>query len=204
MMSPDLFPSDVEEVEVEEGLLLPKQAEIVHYVNNDEMLSAYIAYQQSREEAAAQGLPDPILPRFLGECFLKICHRTAYKYNFINYSFRDEMISDAIENCMAGCNTFDHKRGKYIFSYYTTVAWNAFIRRIQKEEKQSRLKGRIIADLDIDSIVTQEHDNGEYQAEFVEYMKQATDYKYAFEREEKPASKVEVVEHENALVFDDD
>jgi hypothetical protein len=182
---------------------LPEQVEAIHYVDNDEMLAKYIEYQKKRAEAIASGKPEPVLTRYLGECILKICHRTAYKYNFINYSFRDEMISDAIENCIRGINSFDHTRSKYIFSYYTTTAWNAFVRRIQREAKQSAIKGRIISELDVDSIVTQEHDNGEYQADFVEYMKQASDFKLAHDKKAKPLDEeVEQLEFENALIFD--
>jgi hypothetical protein len=179
--------------------------EKVHYVNNDEMLAAWMVFQADRKAAAEQGKPEPVVPRFLAECLLKICHRTAYKYNFINYSFRDEMISDAIENCLRGINTFDPTTSKYIFSYYTTAAWNAFIRRIQKEAKEAAIKGKIIAEMDLDSIVRQEHDNGEYQTNFVEYMKQAQDYREAHERKGKIEFKEKAVPvHENALVFDEE
>src|SRR6185312_2016089 len=66
--------------------------EKVHYVNNDEMLAAWLVYQEDRKKAQAEGKPDPVVPRFLADCILKICNHTAYKHNFINYSFRDEMI----------------------------------------------------------------------------------------------------------------
>jgi hypothetical protein len=178
----------------------------VHYVDNDEMLAAWMAYQEDRKKAAAEGRDDPVVPRYLAECILKICHRTAYKYNFINYSYRDEMVSDAIENCLRGINTFNPATSKYIFSYYTTAAWNAFIRRIQREENQSAIKGKIICELDVDSIVRQEHDNGEYQTNYVEYMKQAQDYREAHEERKKKSALSEKPTpiHENALIFDDE
>jgi hypothetical protein len=178
--------------------------EKVHYVDNDEMLAAWMVFQADRKACAEAGKPEPVVPRYIAECILKICHRTAYKHNFINYSFRDEMISDAIENCLRGINTFNPNLSKYIFSYYTTAAWNAFVRRIQREAKESAIKGKIIAEMDIDNLVRQEHDNGEYQTNLVEYMKQAQDYREAHEKrglvsvEEKPEP-----QHENAIVFDD-
>lgn len=189
----------------DDDVILPESVEKAHYVDNDEMLAAYKVYKFDRQAKIDAGLPEPVVPRYLAECLLKICHRTAYKWNFINYSFRDEMISDAIENCVRGINSFDHENGKYIFSYYTTTAWNAFVRRIQKEAKQSAIKGKLIAELDTDSLVRQEHDNGEYQTDFIEYMKQAADYREAHERKGKISEKekAELV-HENALVFDEE
>jgi hypothetical protein len=181
------------------------QPEKAHYVDNDEMLAAWLAFQDDRKKAEAEGKPEPVVPRYLAECILKICHRTAYKYNFINYSYRDEMILDAIENCLRGINTFDPERSKYIFSYYTTAAWNAFIRRIQKEAKEAAIKGKMICQMDIDDLVRQEHDNGEFQTNLIEYMKQAHDFREAHEKR----GKVELKEKpmpvaENALVFDDE
>lgn len=188
-----------------EEVILPEAVEKAHYVDNDEMLAAYKVYKLDRQAKIDAGLPEPVVPRYLAECLLKICHRTAYKWNFINYSFRDEMISDAIENCVRGINSFDHVNGKYIFSYYTTAAWNAFVRRIQKEAKQSAIKGRIIAEMDTDSLVRQEHDNGEFQTDFIEYMKQAADYREAHEKKGETSLKIKPVsEHENALVFDEE
>lgn len=178
----------------------------VHYVDNDEMLAAWIAYQDDRKKAAEAGKPDPVVPRFLAECILKICYRTSYKHNFINYSFRDEMVSDAIENCLRGINTFDPSKSKYIFSYYTTAAWHAFIRRIQKEENEAAVKGKIICEMDIDDIVRQEHDNGEYQTNLVEYMKQANDYRDAHEERKKKTTRLKetvIEEHENEIIFDE-
>lgn len=179
--------------------------EKVHYVDNEEMLAAYIEYQARRKTAIAAGEPEPVLTRYLGECILKICRHTAYKYNFINYSFRDEMISDAIENCLRGINSFDPEKSKYIFSYYTTTAWHAFVRRIQKEAKEAAIKGKMIAEMDIDTLVTQEHDNGDYQTNLVEYMKQAQDYRSAHEHrmKSKPKTGKDLPVHENALEFED-
>lgn len=200
------FPMSESELSDYEASLpdLPEVVESVHYVDNKEMLDAYIKYQEQRKKANEAGLPDPVLPRFLGECILNICRRTAYKHNFINYSFRDEMISDAIENCIRGINTFNPETTSSIFSYYTTAAFNSFRRRIQREATESAIRGKIISELDIDSLVTQEHDNGEFQTDFVEYMKQAHDHRLAYEKKEKDKDKEEkeVEEFPNALVFD--
>lgn len=181
---------------------LPEVREKVHYVDNGEMLASYIAFQEKRKEHKEKGLPEPEIPRFLCECLMKICHRTAYKYNFINYSYKEEMILDAIENCIKGINMFNYEKYSNIFSYYTTAAWHSFVRRIKFEEKEARIKGKIISDLDIDSIVTQEHDNGDFQAEFVEYMKSASDFRAAHDKHQfKTLSKED---KSDAVVLDDD
>jgi hypothetical protein len=71
-----------------------------HYINNQDFLAALIAYRSSVEAAKANDEERPRVPEYIGECFLKIARHLSYKSNFINYSFKDEMISDAIENCL--------------------------------------------------------------------------------------------------------
>lgn len=185
---------------------IPEAPAKVHYVDNDEMLAAYIVFQEKRKEHKEKGLPEPEIPRYICECLMKICHHTAYKYNFINYSFREEMILDAIENCIKGVNMFDVNR-KYIFSYYTTAAWNSFVRRIKLEERQSRIKGKLISEMDVETLVVQEHDNGDFQIDYANYMKEAGDYTASHEKHYKSLSKEDKDEtlmgDDNALVFDE-
>lgn len=112
----------------------------VHYVNNRQLWETFVEYRAACAEAEANGKPLPQLPKYIGEAFMLICSKLGYKYNFINYSYRDEMVGDAIENCVAAAHNFDPNKSSNPFAYFTQVAWNAFVRRITKEKKQAYVK----------------------------------------------------------------
>lgn len=111
-----------------------------HYINNADFLQALIDYKKSCIEAAEKGKPDPRVPNYIGECFLKISEHLARKPNFISYSFKEEMISDGIENCVMYFRNFDPEKSKNPFAYFTQIVYYAFLRRIDREKKQLYLK----------------------------------------------------------------
>ena len=150
-----------------------------HYINNAEFLAALVDHRTRVQEARAQGLDTPQISNYIGDCFIKIARHLSYKSNFINYSYRDEMISDAIENCLAVVDNFDPAKSKNPFAYFTQITFYAFVRRIQREKKQMTTKFRYIDQLDLSELVTQDHDNGEFQNQFLEYLKtQLDNYDY--------------------------
>lgn len=114
-----------------------------HYVNNKEFHESLIVYKKKVEEAKLKGLPNPRIPDYLGECFLKIATHLSYRPNFVNYMFREDMISDGIENCVQYINNFDTNRSNP-FAYFTQIVYYAFLRRISKEKKQIEIKEKII------------------------------------------------------------
>ena len=158
-----------------------KQAASTHYINNQDFLAALIAYRDGVEQAPANNEERPRVPEYIGECFLKIARHLSYKSNFINYSFKDEMISDAIENCLSVVSNFDPAKSKNPFAYFTQITFYAFVRRIQREKKQLQTKYRYIDQLDLNELITQEHDNGEFQNQFLDYLKNQIDG-YDYER----------------------
>ena len=111
-----------------------------HYVNNKEFLAAIIDYKDEIIIAEKRGLPKPVIPRYIGECFLKIATHLSYRPNFINYTYRDEMICDAIENCIQYIGNFNTEKSNNAFAYVTQICYYAFLRRIQKEKKQLYIK----------------------------------------------------------------
>ena len=111
-----------------------------HYVDNQRFLEEMTKYQQERKEAKDKGLDDPMCPEYIGECFMKIANRLSYRPNFINYAFRDDMISDGIENCVQYMSNFNPEKSKNPFAYFTQIIYYAFVRRIQKEKKQLYIK----------------------------------------------------------------
>jgi len=115
-----------------------------HYVNNQDFLEALIVYKTKCEKAEASGKPRPVIPRYIGECFLKIANRLSFKPNFVNYTYRDDMISDGIENCVQYISNFNPEKSKNPFAYFTQIIYYAFLRRIQKENKQQEIKNKIL------------------------------------------------------------
>ena len=115
-----------------------------HYVNNKEFLAALIKLREDREIAEIQGKEKPRIPRYIGECFLKIATHLSFKPNFVNYKFKEDMISDGIENCVQYIHNFNPEKSQNPFAYFTQIIHYAFLRRIQKEKKQLEIKNKIL------------------------------------------------------------
>ena len=111
-----------------------------HYVNNVDFLKALIEYKEKCVLAEKEKKPEPPIPNYIGECFLKIADHLSRKPNFISYSFRDEMIADGIENCLMYFKNFDPDKSANPFAYFTQIIYYAFLRRIMKEKKQLYVK----------------------------------------------------------------
>ena len=111
-----------------------------HYVDNQRFLEEISEYQAKRLEDKEKDSESPPCPEYIGECFMKIAQRLSYRPNFINYAFRDDMISDGIENCVQYMNNFNPEKSKNPFAYFTQIIYYAFVRRIQKEKKQLYIK----------------------------------------------------------------
>ena len=124
-----------------------------HYVNNKELLAALIDYRAQVAVAETKGLTKPRISNYLGECFLKIATHLSYKPNFVNYMFRDDMISDGIENCVQYIHNFNPAKSKNPFAYFTQIIHYAFLRRIQKEKKQLEIKTKIIEKTGYDEVM---------------------------------------------------
>ena len=125
-----------------------------HYVNNKELLEALIVYREKVAIAKEKELPKPRITNYLGSCFLKIATHLSYKPNFVNYMFRDDMISDGIENCVQYIHNFDPEKSRNPFAYFTQIIHYAFLRRIQKEKKQLDIKTKIIERSGFDEVMT--------------------------------------------------
>ena len=123
---------------------MAKRKRSEHYVNNKEFLAALIKYAEDKEIALLQDKPKPVIPRYIGECFLKIATHLSYKPNFVNYMYKDDMVCDGIENCVQYIHNFNPEKSKNPFAYFTQIIHSAFLRRIQKEKKQLEIKNKIL------------------------------------------------------------
>jgi hypothetical protein len=132
--------------------VMTKRKRSVHYVNNKDFLAALIDYRETVKIAEIRDLPKPRIPNYLGECFLKIATHLSFKPNFVNYIFKDDMISDGIENCVQYIHNFDPAKSQNPFAYFTQIIHYAFLRRIQKEKKQLEIKSKILEKTGFDEV----------------------------------------------------
>lgn len=161
-----------------------------HYVNNAEMLEAIKKYKADILEARANGKEDPRIPEYIGECILKIATRLSHKVNFINYSYRDDMILDGIENCMQCINSFDPSKSSNPFSYFTQVIYFAFLRRITKEKKQSYIRGKLIQEMAFDSFELQDHDDdSEFKNAYMAFVQTHQNFDDSFIKKKEKVKK---------------
>jgi DNA-directed RNA polymerase specialized sigma subunit len=115
-------------------------AKVKNYINNKTLYLAIIQYKDSIKIADEKSISKPQVPNYIGQSILLICNNLAKKPNFSGYSYKQEMISDGIIDCISAVDNFDPDRTNNPFAYFTQIAWNAFIRRIHKEKKQTYIK----------------------------------------------------------------
>jgi hypothetical protein len=162
-----------------------------HYINNADFLQALIDYKQKRKENEERKVEPPPIPNYIGECFMKIAEGLSHKPNFINYTYRDEMMADGIENCLMYFNNFDPTKSKNPFAYFTQIIYYAFLRRIQKEKKQTYVKYKATEQMGIlDEMELMELDDGTTRqfelydniAEFIENYEESKEAKKAVKK----------------------
>ena len=119
-----------------------------HYIDNKVFFSEMCKWKDLIKEADDLGEPRPPITTYIGECFMKIAEHLSFKTNFANYPYKEEMIGDAIENCIMYAHNFDASKSKNPFSYFTQITYYAFLRRIEKEKKQSYIKFKLLESQD--------------------------------------------------------
>ena len=129
---------------IQPGKIMARRKRSEHYVNNKEFLAALIKYREDVEIAKLRDKPKPVIPRYIGECFLKIANHLSFKPNFVNYMFKEDMISDGIENCVQYIHNFNPEKSQNPFAYFTQIIHYAFLRRIQREKRQLEIKNKIL------------------------------------------------------------
>ena len=158
--------------------VMTKRKRSEHYVNNKEFLAAIIKYREDVEitfikkfgrEMVKEDRPKtwdtkPPIPRYIGECFLKIANHLSFKPNFVNYMFKEDMISDGIENCVQYIHNFNPDKSQNPFAYFTQIIHYAFPRRIQREKRQLEIKNKILERSGFSEVFTDDNtvDGGNY------------------------------------------
>ena len=163
-----------------------KRKKTEHYVDNKKFLEEMKKYRKKVLSARNRNRKDPPISDYIGECFLKIANHLSYRPNFINYTYKEDMISDGIENCLTYVANFDPEKSNNPFAYFTQIIYYAFIRRIQKEKKQTTIKQKLILKSGLDEIVRQEGDNEEYQNSYADFLRKNMVVDVEPEKKEKP------------------
>lgn len=165
------------------------------YIDNEKFFNELVEYKRKCKEAEEKGEEPPGLNNYIGECFIKIGKNYSNLNCFIGYSYKDEMISDAIENCVSVARNFDENFGRNPFSYFTRVMFYAFIRRIKKEKSHQEIKYKLIEDMDLASIV--DPDDEEMMRYLTENVRKQVD------KDEKVNYDTKKIKKEKSLLFDD-
>ena len=158
--------------------VMAKRKRSEHYVNNKEFLAALIKYREdveitfiqkngrepTKEDRSKSWDTKPVIPRYVGECFLKIANHLSFKPNFVNYMFKEDMISDGIENCVQYIHNFNPEKSQNPFAYFTQIIHYAFLRRIQREKRQLEIKNKILEKSGFSEVFTDDNtiDGGNY------------------------------------------
>ena len=130
----------------------------IHYVNNSDCSTAVVEYVEKVDNARKNKNNIPKVPDYIAQCFLKIAEGLSHKANFIRYTYREEMVMDAVENCLKAIGNYNleaaTRTGKpNAFAYFTQITWYAFLRRITKEKKQQEIKLKYLTKSGIDSFI---------------------------------------------------
>lgn len=146
---------------------------MANYLDKKELYAALADYHYVCKEAKEKGEPKPEIPPYLCKAILLVSENLSYAPNFLNYTFKDEMIGDAIENCVRYIHNFNPEKfdETFSFAYLTQIAYHAFSRRIIKERKQTHIKSKIISQVGLDAFELQEQDaEGNFTNTFMEFI----------------------------------
>lgn len=130
----------------------------IHYVNNREFSQAVVNYCIEVNAAKEAKEPLPVVPDYIAICFLRIAEGLSHKANFIRYTYREEMVMDAVENCLKAIENYNIKAATRTgnpnaFAYFTQISWYAFLRRIAKEKKQQDIKIRYMVNSGVEEFI---------------------------------------------------
>jgi len=170
-----------------------------HYVNNADFSQAVVDYVTTVQEAKKSNQQRPIVPDYIASCFLRIAEGLSHKSNFIRYTYREEMVMDAVENCLKAIENYNleaaSRTGKpNAFAYFTQITWYAFLRRIAKEKKQQEIKLKYLTKSDIGAFIDNELGDDMSQqvvGAFVDTLRDRIDKVKSFDGEVKEFAKEE-------------
>ena len=106
-----------------------------HYLTNAELLA-------SIAEAKEQGK----LTTRLAKNLHILAERYSYSHNWVNYSFREDMVAAAVMNLCVNWHKFDPTMGDNPFAYYTQAVYRSFLQYLAEEKKQRDIRDGLLVD----------------------------------------------------------
>ena len=175
-----------------------------HYVDNKLFFAEMEKWKSEIDESDEVDDLPPMVTEYMGECFYKIATHLSYRPNFINYTYREEMIGDGIENCIRYAKNFNPEKSKNPFAYFTQIIYYAFIRRITKEKKQTSIKQKIIDNTSTKTYDIMEGDDDVYSNTYMEFLRDNLEEKDIPKPKRKKSKKgiehfIEEIENENEI-----
>jgi len=187
-----------------------KAKEKPHYVNNKEFSTAVVEYCVSCKEQLDAGNNRPIVPDYIAQCFLRIAEGLSHKANFVRYTYREEMVMDAVENCLKAIENYNLEAATRsglpnAFAYFTQISWYAFLRRIQKEKKQQDIKMKFISEADLSEFIFEDDgSDAEQNSPFLDSLRQRIDVVKEADNQFKEYAKEERKRKRRAVIVDSD
>ena len=185
--------------------------ESIHYVNNADFSQAVVEYVKSVNEAKANETTIPTVPDYIAQCFLRIAEGLSHKSNFIRYTYREEMVMDAVENCLKAIDNYNietaTRTGKpNAFAYFTQISWYAFLRRISKEKKQQDIKLKYLTSANIEDFIETDGDGAGMQevTAMVDLLRDRIEKVKSTDSQVKQFAKAEKVKKKRKVYVDSD
>ena len=189
-----------------------KRTKNVHYINNQEFSQAVVDYVTTVKESKDKNETIPVVPDYIAMSFLRIAENLSHKSNFIRYTYREEMVMDAVENCLKAVENYDinaaTRTGKpNAFAYFTQIIWYAFLRRIQKEKRQQDIKEKYLSQSGVEAFIANELANDaatQVATHFIDTLKDRIDKVKAYDTEIKEFAKTNKKKKKRAVHADSD
>jgi DNA-directed RNA polymerase specialized sigma24 family protein len=159
-----------EEYKMAEDIVEKELKSLRHYVDNEKFLKSMNEWKKDVKKAEKKGQKRPPVTDYIAECFIMIAEHLSQRPNFINYPFREDMVGDGIENCIAYAHNFDSEKSSNPFSYFTQIIYYAFLRRIEREKKQSFIKYKCLQMNDVDGKFVDWLQNNQGSSTFSEFL----------------------------------
>mgnify|MGYP001270772044 FL=1 len=181
----------------------------IHYVNNAEFSQAVVEYVKIADVAKAKQKIVPKVPNYVAQCFLRIAEGLSHKANFIRYTYREEMVMDAVENCLKAIGNYNldaatRTGNPNAFAYFTQITWYAFLRRIAKEKKQQEIKMKYLTSSPLEEFVVTEEGSTPIVSAFVDSLKDRIEKVRHTDNKIKAYAKQEKVKKKRTISVDSD
>jgi len=188
-----------------------KAKEKPHYVSNKQFSQAVVEYCTDVRAAKENDQPIPVVPDYIASCFLKIAEGLSHKANFVRYTYREEMVMDAVENMLKAIENYNieaatRSGNPNAFAYFTQISWFAFLRRIEKEKKQQNIKLKWMSEVSLEDVLghVEAGDAEDTSSRFIDVLRERIDVVRAADTEFKAYEKEEKQRRRRAVNVDSD